>query len=248
MEIISSIHRIEIPFEDIYTTVFVIETPSGAVLFDTATFPQDMDDYVFPVLERLGAELKCVFVSHAHRDHAGGLARVLEKFPGVPVAARSGALAEKYANVFAPEDGERILGVLETVGIPGHTRDSMGLMDTRTGTLLTGDSLQAYGIFGSGSWAANISLPRGHLEAINRLRKMKIETLIASHDYHPCGFIARGAQVGGYLDQCEGALRFIRRLINENPQLDDDAIAQKFTQSGLPKLGARIVGAVRREL
>lgn len=247
MEIVRNILRIVIPFEDIFTTVFLVRTEQGVLLFDTATFPRDMDEYVFPVLDRLGEAPKCVFISHNHRDHAGGLQRVLEKYPGVPVASRSGALAEKFPSVFAPCDGDVLLGCLRVVEIPGHTMDSMGLLDERTGTLLTGDSLQLYGIFGSGNWGANIRFPQEHAAAIEKIRKMDVNAIVASHDYHPCGHIARGeAEIDRYLRSCLMPLEEIRALIAEHPEMDDAAIANLYNHArSLPTLGAHVVGACR---
>lgn len=249
MEIVKDILRIVIPFEDIFTTVFLVRTEQGVLLFDTATFPQDMDEYVFPVLDRLGEAPKCVFISHSHRDHAGGLQRVLEKFPGVPVASRSEALAEKFSNVFAPGDGDVLLGCLRAVEIPGHTMDSMGLLDVRTGTLLTGDSLQLYGIFGSGNWGANIRFPREHAAAIENIRKLDVRTIVASHDYHPCGHIARGnAEIDRYMSNCLAPLEDVRALIAAHPDLDDEEIAKIYNESRhLPTLGAHVVRACREE-
>ena len=44
------IHRVVVPFLDIFTTVFVVRTPAGALLFDTATYPEDADNYPSPRL------------------------------------------------------------------------------------------------------------------------------------------------------------------------------------------------------
>ena len=78
------IHRLVIPFLDIYTTVFVIKTPDGALLFDTATYPEDADNYILPALRDLGISqdaLYGVVISHNHRDHAGSLSRIRQEFP-----------------------------------------------------------------------------------------------------------------------------------------------------------------------
>jgi len=246
--IAKDIYRVEVPFLDIYTTIYVVMTDEGALLFDTATYPEDMDKYAFPAIEELGAELKCVFISHGHRDHAGGLTRVLEKYPGMPVAARSERLKELWDCVFAPEEGKMLLGVLKVVGIPGHAPDAMGLLDTRTGTLLTGDSLQVYGIYGSGNWGANISQPKAHLEALEKIRGMDVRMIAASHDYHPLGNTAVGkAEIDRYLDGCREALLNLRRMIEEMPELSGSEIAEKYNQLGLPTIGTHVVNAMRRD-
>ena len=176
MESIKDIFRIVIPFEDIYTTVFLACMNDGALLFDTATFPEDMDEYVFPALEKFGAELKGVFISHNHRDHAGGLARVIEKYPDVTIFTGCEAIRARFKNVVIPQNGDAVMDCLRAVSIPGHTRDAMGLLDSRTGTLLTGDCLQLYGILGSGNWGANISFPEEYMAAIARLRSLELQT------------------------------------------------------------------------
>lgn len=249
-EIVKNVLRIVIPFEDIYTTVFLVRTDEGVVIFDTATFSSDIDQYVFPVLDELGVDPKYVFISHNHRDHAGGLLRVLERFPKIGVVSRSKALCEKIGGAFVPEDGDLLLKVLRVVAIPGHTQDCMGLLDTRSGTLLTGDSLQLYGIHGSGNWGANIRFPREHIAALEKLRCLDVRTLVASHDYHPCGFIADGEyEVKAYLNECNLALQEIAEMIMQYPALDDASVAKRYNEEkGLPKLDAHVVEAVRREL
>ena len=42
------ITRITIPFLDIDTAVFLIATPDGRILFDTVTYPTDIDEYILP--------------------------------------------------------------------------------------------------------------------------------------------------------------------------------------------------------
>ena len=247
MEICKNIFRIVIPFEDIYTSVFLIQTDEGMALFDTATFPSDMDKYVFPVLDSMNADLKYVFISHNHRDHAGGLERVVEKYPEVAVVTGCAAIKEKFRKVIVAADGYILMNCLRAVSIPGHTVDSMGLLDVRSGTLLSGDCLQLYGIFGSGKWGANITLPAEHIAAIESLKSLELKTIIASHDYHPCGFVAHDAEeINLYLDQCVAALRNIHDLICAYPEMNDEEIAGMYNETKkLPTLGARVVGALR---
>jgi len=249
-QITADIYRLVIPFEDIYTTVFFIRTPGGWVLFDTATYPADMDNYIFPAMGELGITadtLTHTVISHAHRDHAGGLGRLAEAYPGTVILSRSGKLAESYKSVIAPADGDTLAEVLRIVTIPGHAPDALGVYDTRTKTLLTGDCLQAYGIYGSGKWGANISQPLPHLAALNKLRLMEIGTLVTSHDYHPVGHEAHGAEeVACYIDACADALANIRKWILDHPGMNNAALADLYNaETGLPTLGAHVIKAVR---
>jgi len=252
-QITPDIYRLEVPFLDIYTTVFFIKTPSGTMLFDTATYPEDMDNYIIPAAAELGIgsdELKYVFISHNHRDHAGGLERFAELYPNTSVVSRSRDICTKYtaSGSVYPEDGHILLDALQVVTVPGHAPDAMAIFDTRTKTLLTGDSLQLFGIYGSGAWGANIGMPVEHLKALDKLRAMDISAIIASHDYHPCGYTAYGnAEISRYLDECSAALYRIKAAVAENSQLEDAEIAEIYNKtSGLPTVGARIFTAVRK--
>lgn len=245
------IHRLVVPFEDIYTTVFVLTTGEGAVLFDTATYPEDIDNYIVPALQELGIaaeELKYVVISHNHRDHAGGLERFAHMFPGTAVAAGSTACGERIPGreVQVLRDGDCLLGCLEAVTVPGHTEDCVALLDTRTNTLLSGDGLQLYGIYGSGAWGANIRFIKEHLAAGKRLHGRNIGTVVASHDYHPCGYRADGEEVGRYIDECANALRAVGEYILSRQEMNDsDLAAQYNAASGLPTVGAHVFAAVR---
>ena len=45
-----NIYRLAIPYKDIFTTVYVLKAPEGVVLFDAASYPQDITDWVVPFL------------------------------------------------------------------------------------------------------------------------------------------------------------------------------------------------------
>lgn len=251
-QITQDIFRLTIPYKDIYTTVCVVKTPEGAALFDTGSYDSDVDRYVFPFLEELdikAQDLRYVVISHNHTDHAGGLARLMAYFPETHIVSRHPAIAEQYRNytVLAPNDGDPLLGVLRIITVPGHTTDAVALLDTRSKTLLTGDSLQLYGIYGSGKWGANIGLPTEHLAAVEKLRGMDIDTIVASHDYHPLGYFVQGKEaVLRYLDACPEALYKIRDYLCIHPEQDPEEAAEAYnTCSGLPTVGSHIFKAIR---
>ena len=132
--------------------------------------------------------------------------------------------------------------------IPGHSMDSMGLWDTRDNTLLSGDCLQLFGIFGAGDWAANISYPLFHLDALKKLAALPLERIYAAHDYHPLGWCYEGtAGICAALDACRRPLFLIRDLIEQNPALSDKEIATLFCDGGKrPKLRTSVVTAIRK--
>lgn len=244
-EVAKNIFRLTVPFLDIFTTVYLVKTDDGALLFDTATYPEDTDNYLFPLIKSLGVEneLKYVFISHSHRDHAGGVQRLVELFPKVTVLSR-GLNGDNIAFV---NDGDVFLGCLKVVTIPGHSADSMALLDIRNNTLISGDSLQLYGIFGSGEWGANITLVKEHLEAIEKLKKMDVKSIYTAHDYHPYGYKYCDADaISKAYDACIEPLIRVKELIRTNPTLDNVGIQKIYNSEELPTLSVRVVNAVRQ--
>ena len=212
-QINDNIFRLTLPYKDIFTTVYVIKTAEGVLLFDAASFDNDAQDYIMPMLNELGiapADVKYIFISHNHTDHAGGLKGLLPFLPDSVLVSRNPALAETWADrtVLAPEPGHVLLGVLEVVSIPGHTKDSSALLDRRTNTMVTGDCLQLFGIFGSGNWCANITFPAEHKQAVEMVRAMKVDEILTAHDYHPYGYHYVGQEtVNNALDACLAPLQ-----------------------------------------
>jgi glyoxylase-like metal-dependent hydrolase (beta-lactamase superfamily II) len=247
-----NICRLTIPYKDIFTTVYTVRTPAGVLLFDTASWDEDVENYLLPFLKEAGVapeELKYIFVSHNHTDHAGGVKELMKVYPEATILSRSAKLLEKNSRYkgICHQEGDILLEVLQVVTIPGHSRDSMGLLDTRTKTLLSGDCLQLFGIYGSGAWGSNITLPTLHLQALEKLAALPIERIFAAHEYHPLGWRYEGEGVADALENCRKPLFAIRDLIRHDPSRSDEEIAAEISRT-LPRLNPRVVAAVREEL
>ncbi len=245
---------VRFPFQDIFTSAVIVRTPQGFLVYDAATYPEDMDRILFPALYEVGVtkeNLKYLAVSHAHRDHAGGLGRFLERYENVKVISSNESLREDHpGGTFVPaSDGAVLLGCLKILSIPGHTADAFGILDTRSSTLLSSDCLQYYGIFGSGKWGSNISYSKAHLKALERLEKEEISTFLGAHDFHPCGQIVEGREnVTQALSHCKAALDKIRTYLGENLSQTDEDLAQGYNEShSLPTVGAHVFRKMRAE-
>ena len=244
------IRRVTIPYKDIYTSVFILDTKEGTILFDTAFSDYDVDTFILPELQR--RNLRYIFISHNHRDHAWGLDRLMEVYPKATIVTQNDDLAEKFAkfSVLRPKDGDLLLDIFRVVNIPGHTADSQGLFDESTGTLFTGDALQLYGIWGGSPWGACIRCIPEHLEALKKLRELPVIDLLMAHDYHPYGNEVYGTEeIHKCLDICAEALEKVKEVVAAHPELDDQAAADLYNKdSGLPAVPAFVVEAVRNAL
>ena len=253
VKINDNIYRLTLPYKDIYTTVYVIKTEKGVLLFDSASYDSDIEEYILPFLFKLNITadmLKYVFISHDHNDHSGGLGELIKKFPDINIIAKSPEIKERYkdANVIIPKENDVFMDYLKVINITGHTAESIAVYDMRTKTLISGDCLQLYGIYGSGKWGANISFPIEHIKAVGKLRNMDIEHIFTAHDYHPCGYSYIGKEeVLKALDACVSPLYEIEDMIKKNPEFDDEKICELYNSAGKPTLGVHVVTAVRNE-
>ena len=162
------IYRLRVPFEAIYTSVFLIKTDERTILVDCATTV--VDEVISPALRALRYawnDLDMLVLTHSHGDHAGGLARVLELAPSIAV----------ITDVRALDKG------IETYPMAGHTADSIGVLDTRTHTLISGDGLQGAGV---DKYRCYTKHPVSYLETVERVKNDKrIENILFSHAYEP---------------------------------------------------------------
>ena len=236
-----------VPYKDIFVAIYILRTDKGTVLFDTAACDADVDNWIAPALEQLGVAPDYIFISHNHGDHAGGISRATALWPEAVVLSRSTKLMETYPQVRCPEDSEQLLDVLQVVTIPGHSADSAALLDLRTNTLVSGDCLQSYGIYGSGTWYGAITLTADHYAAVRKLRTIRIENIATAHDYHPVGMVSYGADACTMrLDSCIGALDRIRAIMEANPTLDDAQVTQLCNDGHFPTVAVRVITAMRK--
>lgn len=246
-EITKDISCFHVPYKDIFVGIYVINTDCGTVLFDAAANEHDVDTWICPALKQLGVEPSYIFISHDHTDHSGGLPWAAKAFPNAPILSSQEAFLEKYPNAKLLHDGEVVCDVLQVVTIPGHTLDATALLDKRTNTLVSGDCLQSYGIFGSGKWYANIHYPTKYVEAIQKLKKLPVENVASAHDYHPHGMVHYGAQAAEkFIDSCLSALDRIRCAIISEPQKNSEQLAQQLNDGSVPTVSADVVEAVRK--
>lgn len=188
-EEVEGIYRLKIPFDTVYTSVFLIKAPSRVILVDCATTAHDVEDVILPALAKLGyapTDVDTLVLTHRHGDHAGGLNALLQHAPQPEVVTDIRTLAD---------------GVC-TYPMGGHTKDAIGVLDTRTGTLISGDGLQGAGV---DKYRCYTEDPKMYLETLARVREdARIANILFSHAYEP--WLADRAfgreQVLACLDDC----------------------------------------------
>ena len=208
---VPNIYRLKIPFGGVWTGVFLVTGPEH-YLIDSGGNDQGVAEMILPGLKELGYtvdDIAFLLCTHTHGDHVGGHHALIEAglnriacFEGSVDIIRDPlkyniAIRQVFPGYSAPpakglkgcepnrllKDGEVLGGYLRIVHTPGHDADACCILDERTGTLITGDSLQWNGTDSQGI-ALVLDLP-AYLESLDRLEALAPQHILAGHPYEP---------------------------------------------------------------
>ena len=189
--------------------VYLIREDDGLTLIDTGI--GGSAPAILAAAQGLGAPIRRVLLTHAHGDHVGSLDALHGALPeaDLMISARDARLLAgdlsldgheaqtpvrgSVQPVRAPmtrtlNDGDMV-GSLRVVASPGHTPGHIALLDTRDGSLITGDAFQtAGGVAVAGVVRPLFPLPAlatwhlpTALESARRLLALRPSRLAAGH-------------------------------------------------------------------
>ena len=162
--------RLRVPFEELYTSVFLIRAEQGIALVDCATTDADVDGYLLPALREAGlslADVDFLVLSHKHSDHAGGRHRIQELAPHIEIVT----------------DVRMLFDGIGTYALPGHLNECIGVLDMRTRTLISCDGFQGAGI---GKYRCSLQSVEHYRQTIEKIQQdASVENLLFSHAYEP---------------------------------------------------------------
>ncbi|MBO5281407.1 MAG: MBL fold metallo-hydrolase [Clostridia bacterium] len=237
------IYRLKVPFENIFTSVFALVEDNKCILLDSGCNERDVNQIIIPALDAAGFVPQMMICSHLHSDHSGGMQALLKAFP----KAKAGLFARnKYfdGETIHLSDGGLLSNRFRVLNLKGHTDDCLAVLDEKTSTLLSFDCLQ---LFGVGRYGTAFSDCAEYLKTLERVRDMRLEHIIASHEYVPCGSVANGQkEVNEYLDQCEKAVACVRNFAEEHADLGFDETARLYNAASplLPPIGATLISSI----
>lgn len=264
-EVAKDVYLLKVPFGPVWTGVVLLRGEEN-ILIDSSATGQDVDGYVIPALEQLGlgmSDIHFLANTHSHGDHIGGHARLrqLGDFRVVtweggrnkvedPVPYAIATRTRFPAHSPAPQsflqgvrvdmtlkDGEILAGRLQLIHTPGHDDDCVCWLDLPTGTLITGDSLQANGTICQGVGFYK-SLP-GYRGALEKLRGLPIRNILCGHDYEGIGYWIEGEEASeGALAYCGSRVEVYDEYIRDHKQEDPAVIATGLIEThgcGMPE-------------
>jgi hydroxyacylglutathione hydrolase len=130
-------------FSDNYIWLLCNEDNSQAAIVD----PGDAAP-VIKALEAEGIKPVAILITHFHHDHVGGIAKLLEVYPGLRVY---GPEKERIPHMTHPLNGTETINLdrlgirLDVMDVPGHTAGHIAYYDEQQGNLFCGDTLFACG-------------------------------------------------------------------------------------------------------
>lgn len=196
-----NIYKLDIPFENITTSSFLVTADDGDIVVDCGTTESDVKNILLPALTAMNAKVKYLFLTHSHGDHAGGAPTLLRELSDVTLLSFNGDWCKNNPNSRLLKNKDAINENISFLSLPGHSFDSGALLDKRTDSLITGDCLQLWGI---SRYGCGVGQPKEYQKTLAGLRAKPPENIFAAHEYYPLGSNAFGKEeVINYISECE---------------------------------------------
>ncbi len=239
------IFRICVPFDNIYTSVFILTTHHKTILLDSASYPEDADNYIVPALESLELTPDIILCSHFHGDHCGALNKLLCQYPLLQIGLfdKNKSFGNHTVNYY--NDGDILFERYQLLNLKGHTDDCMAVLDLKTKILLSNDCLQQYGISHYGSSLTNSN---DYFRSLERVKNLRIDKIIMSHDYIPMGYSILGKDcIDKCLQICREHIIKIKNFSCRHNELSDSNIAELFNTEHptIPQITDITVSAIK---
>ncbi len=169
-----------------HTNAWIVELGGGelAVVDPGSPYPEEQAflETVLGDLARGGLALREIWITHAHRDHVGGVVALRARHDVVlrahPEVVRSLPRESEIGFTVPLAPGDHLHRRFRVIHTPGHARGHVAFLDERTGALLAGDMVSTLSTI-------VIDPPDGdmtdYLRSLERLRDLGPRTLFPAH-------------------------------------------------------------------
>lgn len=239
-EILPDTYLLKVPFGPVWTGIILVKGEKN-ILIDSSHL--EPEKYLIPALADLGlkpGDISWLLNTHVHGDHIGGHYALVSRY-GIKVATlkssadalqdpvkvavrvrtrfpKNSPAPQSYLKGVKPDkvldEGELLEERFYAVKTPGHDEDCLTWIDTRTGTAISGDSIQGNGTTTQGI-AFYRSLP-AYSRSLEKLEGMDLQNLVCGHDYDGIGYMLKGREaVSAALKYCDDRTELYERKIKE---------------------------------
>lgn len=221
-----------------WVSMLLIDGGEGCFLLDTGV-KEALDVTLAPFLKERNIPWNAIHQiinTHSHSDHVGCNIR-LRELTGAEFSIHHTGAEELRSTGFVFErelgDGDEVCDgniTIKIIHTPGHSPDSLCLLEPETGTLFSGDSIQGYG-------SDNIGLalycdPDAYRESLLKVRRLcisgEVRRLILGHPERPSNGEIEGNSLLSFLDDslkaADGYIRLTEQLLKLKPDADKNEL------------------------
>lgn len=127
--------------------------------------------------------LKGILLTHTHRDHVGGIDRILDAYKPLDIWVHPAGMArlDTRARVHPLEGGRRLMAgsrVIESVATPGHASDHLAFFIASSRALIAGDLVSGRGATWVGTPDGDVQV---YLDSLARVAALDPALVIPAH-------------------------------------------------------------------
>jgi glyoxylase-like metal-dependent hydrolase (beta-lactamase superfamily II) len=162
--VVQGITRVSVDFPNMY----VVEGNKACALIDSGWGDKEEVDAIGDQINSTKLPLGAIVITHKHPDHEGGVPKLRELYPGIPVVGINRREFDGWKKI---DLGGRRLTV---IGAPGHTADSKYVFDSETRALFTGDNVL-------GDLTADIEFMGEYMDGLGSLVSLQPNVICPGH-------------------------------------------------------------------
>lgn len=151
-----------------FPNMYVVGGETKSAIIDTGWGDREEVDAIVEQVEATEKPLGVIFLTHGHPDHEGGVEKLKELFPKVPVIGLDKSTQDKVRRV---DLGNRVLTAIPS---QGHTEDSRYVFDSKSRALFTGDNIL-------GDLTGDIEFMKDYMDGLGALISLNPQIICPGH-------------------------------------------------------------------
>lgn len=223
-------------WQELWVGMMLIMGNDGSVLIDTAENGA-IEQCITPALVANGrtiSDIKMVINTHSHGDHVNSNSAIknLTNAKFAIYSTDNATLHSLKSDINLKHNRSLQVGniSMEVIHTPGHSTDSVCILEKSTKMLFCGDSFQGYGIDVIG--LPLVPDPTQYIQSIEKIKKLraenKIEKMYLGHAMRNSNGVLVGEEIDKFLEDCKTAMIICKSIAIECAELPEDKQIDAF--------------------